>query len=430
MTVYNVTDILTGFVEAFMIFMIYNTFCEKRECLPQWVYIVGVLALTFLINISNTLFDFGIFNVVTMILLSFAMSFLYKGKIIIKAAISVLIFLIMVIVEVVVLFAITLIYKITVSDVVNNPSYRLLGTIISKSLTLLIVNIARLHFKKKSLYMGASYWILFLLMFASSTITIFLIFKLSYDIDGTYMYNISIICSLGLMLGTFFALYLYEHLARQTEIIQNQKQYEHHLKEQIKHLDEIAVTQNQIKKFKHDFLNYEIGLKSYLERKDCDGAVSYLNSLSGNFGNSENIIETGNAALDAILSAKKAIAEAKGISFTTQTQIPQKLDVEAIDVCIIFGNAIDNAIEACEKIKDKSKKIDLTIICQDKRVFCKITNTISEQPKSILKTSKSDVQNHGFGLDNIKTSLAKYNSEPTITQTDDEFIIKFIIFTK
>ena len=94
------------------------------------------------------------------------------------------------------------------------------------------------------------------------------------------------------------------------------------------------------------------------------------------------------------------------------------------------GNAIDNAIEACEKIKDKSKKIDLTLICQDKRVFCKITNTIAERPNNIFKTSKSDTQNHGFGLDNIKTSLAKYNSEPTITQTNDEFIIKFIIFIK
>lgn len=278
--------------------------------------------------------------------------------------------------------------------------------------------------------MGVSYWILFLLMFVSSTITIFLIFKLSYDIGGTYMYNVSIICSFGLMLSTFFALYLYEHLTRQAEIIQNQKQYEYHLKEQIKHLDEIVVTQNQIKKFKHDFLNYEIGLKSYLENKDCDGAISYLNSLSDNFGNSENIIETGNAALDAILSAKKAIAESKGISFTTQIQIPQKVDIEPIDMCIIFGNAIDNAIEACEKIKDKSKKIDLTLICQDKRVFCKITNTIAERPNNIFKTSKSDTQNHGFGLDNIKTSLAKYNSEPTITQTNDEFIIKFIIFIK
>lgn len=195
MTINNVANILTGFAEAFMIFMLYNTFCKKKEYFPSWIYIVGILVLAFTINISNILFDFGIFNVVVMILLSFVMSFLYDGKIITKATISVLSFLIMVVIEIVVMFSVTLICKITVSDAVNNPSYRLLGTIISKALALLIVNIIRIHFKKKSLYMGVSYWILFFLMFTISTITIFLIYKLSYNITETYMYNISIICS-------------------------------------------------------------------------------------------------------------------------------------------------------------------------------------------------------------------------------------------
>ena len=430
MTIYNIADILTGFIEAIMMFMLYDTFCTKRECLSSWVYSIGILALTLLINLSNSIFNFGIFNVFGMICSFFAISFLYKGKVSVKAIISILNYLLIIIVEIIVLFGVTIIFGITVSEVVNNERYRLFGIIVSKMLTLLVINIIRLRCRNNTFCMKASYWILFFFMFASSTITVFLIFKLSYGLNEVNMYNLSIICSFGLLLSTFFALYLYEHLANQAEMIRNQQQYEQHLKSQVKHLDEIVITQNQIKKFKHDFLNYEIGLKSYLENKDCDGAISYLNSLSDNFGNSENIIETGNAALDAILSAKKAIAESKGILFTTQIQIPKKLDVEAMDVCIIFGNVIDNAIEACEKIKNKSKKIDLTLICQDKRVFCKITNTIAERPKSIFKTSKSDTQNHGFGLDNIKTSLAKYSSEPTITQTNDEFIIKFIIFTK
>ena len=274
MTIYNIVDILTGFVEAFIVFMLYSIFCKKREGLSTRAYVLGVLTLTLMINISNTLFDFGIFNVVAMILLSFIMSFLYRGRVIIKAAISVLSFLIMVVIEIIVMFSITMIYKITVAEAVDIPSYRLLGTIIAKALTLLIVNIIRLHFKKKSLYMGVSYWILFFLMFLSSTITIFLIFKLSYDIGGTYMNDISIICSLGLMLSTFFALYLYEHLAMQAEIIQSQKQYEHHLKEQIKHLDEIVVTQNQIKKFKHDFLNYEIDVINIFNNGNDDLKMS------------------------------------------------------------------------------------------------------------------------------------------------------------
>lgn len=154
MTIYNIVDILTGFVEAFIVFMLYSIFCKKREGLSTRAYVLGVLTLTLMINISNTLFDFGIFNVVAMILLSFIMSFLYRGRVIIKAAISVLSFLIMVVIEIIVMFSITMIYKITVAEAVDIPSYRLLGTIIAKALTLLIVNIIRLHFKKKSLYMG------------------------------------------------------------------------------------------------------------------------------------------------------------------------------------------------------------------------------------------------------------------------------------
>ncbi len=429
MTIYKIADILTGIIESGMMFMLCNTFLKKRETFSGYIYGIGIVVSAFLINLSNSIFGFGL-NAVGMICTFFAMSFLFEGKLSVRAVISVLNYLLIAVIECMVLFGISSAFGLTVSEVIGSAGYRLFGLIVSKMLSMLTVNIIRIKAGRRAIRLGSSYWILFFIMFAISSMTIFLIFKLSYGIEETYMFNISVICSFGLLLSTFFALYLYEHLARQTEIIQNQKQYERHLKEQIKHLDEIVVTQNQIKKFKHDFLNYEIGLKSYLQNKDCVGAIKYLDGLSGNFGSSENIIETGNAALDAILSAKKAIAESKGISFTTQIQIPQKLDIEAIDMCIIFGNAVDNAIEACEKIKDKSRRIDLTLICQGKRVFCKITNTTAERRKSILKTSKSDAGNHGFGLDNIKTSLAKYNSEPTITQTDDEFTIKFIIFTK
>ena len=62
------------------------------------------------------------------------------------------------------------------------------------------------------------------------------------------MYNAAILSSLGLLFSTFFALYLYEHLGRQAETIRNQQQYEQNLKMQLKNLDEILITQRQIKK--------------------------------------------------------------------------------------------------------------------------------------------------------------------------------------
>jgi virS homolog len=430
MTIYNVADMLTGLVEAIMAFLLFGTFCTKRDNLPKWTYYIGIIILTILINLSNAVFNNDIFNAVGMSAAFFIISFLYKGNIPVKIIISVLSFLLIVITEIIVLFGITLIYDITVAEAVNIPSYRLLGIIVSKILVLLIANIIRFKYKDRSFIFKPTYWLLFFLIFATSIVAVFLIFRLSFGIDNEFMYNLSVLCSFGLLFSTFFALYLYEHLAKQAEMIRNQEQYEQHLKMQLKHLDEILITQKQIKKFKHDFNNYTIGLQAYIDDHDFQGANEYINKLKETFAPGEDIVETGNTALDAILSTKIAIAKSKGIVVDTKIQIPEKLSVDPIDICIIFGNSLDNAIEACERTHLADKKISITILCKDEAVFCKIINPAPKPKNSLLHTSKADKKNHGFGLENIRTALSKYNAVPGIERTDTEFVLKFVIFTE
>ena len=225
-------------------------------------------------------------------------------------------------------------------------------------------------------------------------------------------------------------MYLYEHLAKQAETIRTQDQYERHLKMQLKHLDDILISQKQIKKFKHDFSNFQIGLQAYLDSGDLVGAGKYLKALRDKMENSDSIIETGNTALDAILSTKIAIAQSKKIDVLTKIQIPEDIMIDPIDMCIIFGNALDNAIEACDRVNNQDRRISITIICKGEVVLCKIVNTAPIITEDSLYTSKEDKQNHGFGLENIKTALAKYNANPTIERNNAEFILKFVIFTK
>lgn len=100
-----------------------------------------------------------------------------------------------------------------------------------------------------------------------------------------------------------------------------------------------------------------------------------------------------------------------------------------VDVCIIFGNALDNAIEACERIEDGEKKIQLFLIERENKLLCHLTNTTSlDSMKGVAKTSKSDQENHGFGLNNMREALAKYDSEPIIELKDGIFSLKFVVF--
>lgn len=430
MTIFNLADILTGVIEAVILFKMYEAFCEKNKKFSPWLYVISIIIVAVMINISNAFFNYGIINVAVMVISFLFPLFLFNGKLSIKIIVPFITILLLGLVEIMVLFGITLAFKITVSNVVNTPQYRLLGIIVSKMLALFIVNIVYIKFRKKNFYTGTSYWLLFLLMFTTSTIAIFLIFKLSFNVNKTYLHNLAILCSFGLLFSTFSALYLYEHLAEQAETIRNQEQYEQHLKTQLKHLDEILITQKQIKKFKHDYKNFLIGLQAYFDNNDITGASNYMKKLGEKKIGNSSVIETGNIALDAILSTKIAIAESKKITVNTKIQIPEDMPIDPTDICVIFGNALDNAIEACGRMDTTNKRIDITIICRDKAILCKIVNTAPKCKKCTFGTSKSDKQNHGFGLGNIKTALSKYNAEPTIERTDTEFILKFVIFTK
>jgi len=203
------------------------------------------------------------------------------------------------------------------------------------------------------------------------------------------------------------------------------QQYEQQINSQSKHMDEILVMQKQIKKFRHDSSHHFTALKGFFANNQNQDGLSYIEKINSDLENTE-IVDTGNTAFDAIISTKKALAESKNIEFTIQIQIPEKLKVDAVDLCVIFGNSLDNAIEACEKL-EKHRMINVSAIYDDCQLICKITNTAALSTTD-LQTTKDDKENHGFGLENIKQALSKYNHVMKIDQADNEFVLSFIIF--
>lgn len=426
--IYIAVDLITGIIEAVIVYMLCGTFLHKRENIRPWGYVICVIITGALVFLSNRITNYGILNAAGMSLSFFALSATFKGKVTTKAVISVLTFLLMTIMEIIVMYSIILLFSISADDAVNVPVYRLLGIIVSKSLALLLANLIRLKFKRKQILFNSTYWVLFIVMFTISITVMYLFFRLADNISEDYLYNLVVLCSFGLLFSTFFAMYLYEHMAEQAEVIYNQQQYEQHLKEQIKHMDEILLAQKQLRKFRHDLSHYVIGLKAYIERKDFEQAKKYIEDISEKIDSCKTGINTGNVALDALLSTKKALAESKDILFNLKVQIPERLPIEPLDLCVIFGNALDNAIEACDKISEK-REIDVTIAMQNDFLFCKIINT-AQRGGTISQTSKADKNNHGFGLENIKTALAKYDSKPQIEYDDNKFTLKFVICVK
>lgn len=427
MTVF--VEALMGISESIMLYMVYEAFFERKENVGNLFFFICYALFALIDDISYWLLGGSLINLLILYCGSLILTMLYKTDIKSRIATPLFMFAINILIEMIVWYFIGLIFGLTVEEHLKIPNIWITGAILSKSILLIISNFVRLRFKNRKLFKSRSYWFLFVVVFLPTVLIDYLLFTLTFSIAEAHINILAIVGSLGLVISSFVVLFLYEKFAIQSEIINREQQYEQQLKSQAKHLDDILVMQNQIKGFRHDIKNHWVVLRGYFQRNDYEGGIQYIDEISDKLISGETI-DTGNVALDAIISTKKALAEEKNITFSSTVQIPEKLPIDATDICIIFGNSLDNAIEACEKIKNEDKYIKLSVIFEEDTILCKVANTISKGKKLSMKTIKTDKENHGFGLENIKQALSKYNHVLKIDQTDDEFVLSFIIFNK
>ena len=187
----------------------------------------------------------------------------------------------------------------------------------------------------------------------------------------------------------------------------------------------------EISKFRHDWKNHMIVIQGLLEQGDMEEAKAYFNEVSGKADVSKWKVATGNETLDMILASKMVMMQEKGIEFHFTGSLTGISYMKPADLCIVFSNLIDNAIEAAEQC-DK-KEICVKVTHSPEYCLCVIENTVIDKvipdEKGLLSTTKEDVHNHGIGLQNVKEILQKYSSELEL-ESDESFFRVKILFQK
>lgn len=160
--------------------------------------------------------------------------------------------------------------------------------------------------------------------------------------------------------------------------------------------------------------------------------ASYLHDMEISIREFESKVDTGNPVLDTIISQKSRYCLQHNINFTclVQGQLLNHLDV--MDLSSLFGNAIDNAIEAVEKIKNLERRlITLKVSKYGQFVIIKLDNydqsKLDFTTDSLPKTSKSDKENHGIGLKSIRYICEKYQGHMNFTKEDNWVTLKIIL---
>lgn len=183
-------------------------------------------------------------------------------------------------------------------------------------------------------------------------------------------------------------------------------EYQNALVEQ--HYAEIENIYRTMRGWRHDWHNHIQALCAQLDSGEYEKARSYLDEINQSILTIDTVLKTGNTMADAILNSKISLMKSKEIEVEAEAQVPASLSVPDVDLCIIIGNLLDNALEACAKLEPGNRFVHIYIHVKGAMLYMSFTNSAGKkQPKigNLFLSSKGS--DHGFGLKRVDSLVEK-----------------------
>lgn len=179
----------------------------------------------------------------------------------------------------------------------------------------------------------------------------------------------------------------------------------------------------------HDMKHYIVAIRHETDAAARSGMVDELEASIRGYG--ATAIETGNPVVDTMLTTKTTRAEAQGITVTSVVDGSVVNFMEVMDVVTVFGNAMDNAIEATRQVPDVDRRlIKIAVFRQEHLALLRFENYFGGEVTLIdglPSTTKDDAQHHGYGLKNIRQAAEKYGGSFTVHTEDGWFVLRMLV---
>ena len=229
--------------------------------------------------------------------------------------------------------------------------------------------------------------------------------------DRTMMISFSLVTSIGLYL--VLLLYDYSRL-----LLKEKRQSDHEktvLQYEIRSAQREMKASDDIRRLYHDVKNHLLAIQSMA---GSEGEINaYLQELLPQFEGYETQVRTGNPTVDAIMSEKIQLAYSDGIRFNVCLDLSKLNFIKTVDLVTIFGNAVDNAIEALKKTEGGDKYLYIKSSNSANNLIIKFENRFDgtvELRGGEPVTSKKDAEMHGIGIKSIRNTVSRYGGTVSV----------------
>lgn len=167
------------------------------------------------------------------------------------------------------------------------------------------------------------------------------------------------------------------------------------------YMKEAILRDRKTRAFRHDIQNHLTVLAELLRTAQTSEALEYLTCLEHISTSLSYPVQTGRAAVDALLGSKLSVAEQKRIQVQCELYLPETEGPGDIEWCILLSNALDNAIKACECVQDGKRKIRITSHKKGMFFLLTIENSCNQELRKVPED--------GTGLSNIRSVMKNYH---------------------
>lgn len=410
--------IITGLELIAIIFTYDAYFCRRIANKHFWMLVCVIFPIHYLIVQTFTA-PIGYIKIfVISILLLLINIALYRGSLILRILITTIAYALLCLVEFFGQYVFLFVMKMDFETYfANQRLYSACGII----LTIICIGAAfwlKTHHNPVSLQMGGDQWggILSLIFPIASLIVQFPLFYLviTQRLDIIW---VLLSCSV-MILCNLFVIWVINLLGQNMQIQKSSLILNERIEIQAENIEALSAAYTKQRRMTHDFQQYLLALSEMMRRGKMKEAFAYLEQLRASQTERTLLVNTHNAAMDAILNQKAYLAKKENIDIHFEVNDLSKLKIRSVDYTVVIANLMDNAIEACQKLSVSERWITAKILYdaenanEPSKLFVSIMN--SSLPVTILNdviaSTKENPELHGFGIPNVKEIISKYNA--------------------
>lgn len=415
----NVIEFISCFLDIVIVFIYFNGVLERKESIEKifWIY----FCMAVLINFARTNLYLSLApNIfVTIILWSLIAVFCFDGSYTQKSFFVTVNAITIMISEILTALFISTFLNIEYDD---GFTMRYLGIVLSTTL-LFVFNLFTIYIaKKKYRNLPIKYNILMILCPIFSLYLLMLLDSyIAHSPNHNYFMSFLAVLGLGyinIMVFDFFDYYEKGLQAQTLDVVLKANEENYKILEQ---------NEKELHILRHDILKHMVEIKEMLNAGDKEAASRYVDDINNMVLKNTSISRTGNIVLDSILNTENKKAAALGIKYDVKLNVSEDINISSIDLSRILYNAIDNAIEACEKINDKYILVSITSDEIMLKIIIENTSPYVDINDNKIKTTKSDYIRHGYGIRSIKDALKNNDGLLSLSYKDGIFVCRIIM---